>query len=80
MIKGYGYKILKDQEYPDHYEYTRSDLDKILTEAKNLNTKIITTEKDYQRLINFNFDEIKYIKTELKIIDEEKLLKIILEL
>lgn len=80
MIKNYGYKILRDQEYPDHYDYTPSDVDKILTEAKNLNTKIITTEKDYQRLINFNFDEIKYIKTELKIIDEEKLLKIILEL
>ena len=43
---------------------------------KNLNCKIITTEKDYLRLEKKKKNKIKFIKSELKIIDEEKLIKI----
>ena len=50
MLKNYGFNILKDIEFPDHYKYTDKDINKILKKAKNLNCKIITTEKDYFRL------------------------------
>ena len=43
-----------------------------------LGCKIITTEKDYLRLKNKNINKIKYIKSDLKIIDEDKLLKSII--
>ena len=75
MIKNYGLNILKDVEFPDHYTYTNNDIDKIINEAKDLNCKIITTEKDYLRLEDNKFDQIKFIKSELKIIDEDKLIK-----
>ena len=79
MLKNNKFKISKEYEYPDHYEYKNQDIDKILNEASNLNCKIITTEKDYLRLKNNkNNFKIKYIKSELKIIDEEKLIKSIL--
>ena len=80
MIKKNGLMVIKEFEFPDHYNYTKKDIDKILNYARNLNCKIITTEKDYVRLKKFKTDQIKFIKSELKIIDEQKLLKFIMDL
>ena len=78
MVKKNGLEVLKDIEYPDHYSYTKEDINKILIEANKLNCKIITTEKDSHRINNFYENGIKIIKTELKIVDENKLLKFII--
>ncbi len=74
MIKNYKLTILKDIEFPDHYEYTKNDISKILDDADQLNCKVITTEKDFLRLEDKEKIKIKYIKSELKIVNEEKLL------
>ena len=47
--------------------------------SKKLNCKIITTEKDYLRLKTSNIDQIKYIKSELHIPDEDRLINDILK-
>ena len=78
MIKNYGFKISKDYEFPDHYNYSNYDIENILKEANNLDNNIITTEKDYLRLNEKYLDDIKFIKTELKIIDENKFLNFII--
>ena len=78
MIKNYGLKIKKDVEFPDHYKYQNNDITKILKNAKSLNCKIITTEKDYQRLNGNYSDQIFFIKTELQIIDEESFIRAII--
>ena len=75
MLKGYGFKIKKDFEFSDHYQYSEKDLNKIFSEAEFLNCKIITTEKDFLRLNGNDDGKIKFIKSELNIIDEEKLIK-----
>ena len=75
MLKNNGLKIIKDIEFPDHYEYTKTDISNILIEAKNLECEIITTEKDYFRLHNNNLHKFKIIKSELKIIDEDNFVK-----
>ncbi len=79
MIKNYGLKISKDLEFPDHYKYSNYEIDQILNDANNMNCKIITTEKDFLRLDKKYHNEIKYIKSELKIIDEDQLLKSIVK-
>ena len=78
MIKNNGLNILKEIEFPDHYTYKKKDIDNILKEADKLKCEIITTEKDYQRLENINSEKIKILKSELKIIDEEKLINSII--
>ena len=78
MLKKNKINILKDIEFPDHYNYSDKDIDNIVTEAQNLNCKIITTEKDFCRLNNKNIDKIKFVKSEIKIKDENKFLDIIL--
>ena len=75
MLKEHGFKIKKDFEFSDHYQYSEKDLNKIISEAELLNCKIITTEKDFLRLNENNDKKIKFIKSELNIIDEEKLIK-----
>jgi tetraacyldisaccharide 4'-kinase len=78
MIKNSGLSVCKDIEFPDHYNYTLNDIKKILNQANDLNCKIITTEKDYLRLENKERDKIKFIKSDLHIIDEKKLINTIL--
>ena len=78
MVRKNGLQILKDIEFADHYSYTKKDINKILKEADNLNCKVITTEKDFLRIENLNTNKIKFIKSELQIIDEEKLINSII--
>ena len=78
MMRNYGFKIAKDLEFPDHYKFTNHDIKKILEEANKLNYKIITTEKDYLRLENINTNQIKFIKSELQIVDEDNFIKAII--
>ena len=80
MLKNNELKILSDLEYPDHYQYSKRDFDEIIINAKKYNAHIITTEKDYLRLENFNRNEILYIKSSLKITDEVNLIKKLNEL
>ena len=73
MLRNNKLKIVNDLEYPDHYQYSKKDFDKIIINAKKYNAHIITTEKDYLRLVNFSRNEIFYIKSTLTISDEESL-------
>ena len=79
MIRDYGINVVKDIEFSDHYNFKNKDIDKILDLSKKLNCKIITTEKDYLRLENDNINEIRFIKTELHIVDEDKLINAIVQ-
>jgi tetraacyldisaccharide 4'-kinase len=78
MLKGSSLNISEDIEFPDHYTYSASDIKKILNHADDLGYKVITTEKDYLRLEDNMKNNIKFIKTNLQIIDEEKLINTIL--
>ena len=77
MLKKYNYKISKSLEYPDHYQYSFSDIKNIKSLAKKMNTKILTTEKDYLRLNKSDRQNIDYIKNKLEIINKLKLIKFI---
>ena len=75
MLKINKFNIVKEIEFPDHYEYSKKDISNIISTAKDLDCKIITTEKDYARLKIDNFSDIKYIKVDLEILNEEIFLK-----
>ena len=80
MLKNNKLKIVSDLEYPDHYQYSKRDFDEIIINAKKFNAHIITTEKDYLRLENFNRNEILYVKSSLVISDEKSLTNKLLKL
>ena len=78
MIKKNGLQILEDIEFADHYAYTEKDIALILKKANNLKCKVITTEKDFLRLENIKTNEIRFIKSELQIVNENKLINYII--
>ena len=78
MVKNYGLNVLADIEFPDHYKYSENDMNKIIDNANKLNCEILTTEKDFIRIDHPNKNKFKFLKSELKIIDEEKLIKYLL--
>ena len=80
MLKNNKLKVVSDLEYPDHYQYSKRDFDEIIINAKKFNAHIITTEKDYLRLENFNRNEILYVKSSLEISDEKSLTNKLLKL
>ena len=73
-LKKNNLKIVKTLNFPDHYNYTNQDMIKIKEIAKGLNAKIITTEKDYNRLNKLNLEDIEYLRVELKVLNEKELI------
>jgi len=75
MLKSYDLNIVKDIEFPDHYKYSKNDIEKIILDSKNQGYKIITTEKDFLRLQPKNYNEINFIKSKLEIQNETDFLQ-----
>ena len=74
---GNNINVVEEIIFPDHYTYKNEDIDKIKVVAKNLNARIITTEKDYVKLSEQNRIDINYLEIDLKIKEEEKLINFI---
>jgi len=66
--------IVKEIIFPDHYEYTQADIENIKLQAKNLNAKILTTEKDFMKINLDKNKDISFLKIELIIKNEEELI------
>ena len=80
MLREYKFNIVQDIEFLDHYKYNNFDINNIQKLSDNLNCQIITTEKDYLRLDKEKIHNINFIKSELKILNEEKLISTILKI
>ena len=72
-------KVTKEIIYPDHYNYKKSDIKKIVNEAKKLNANILTTEKDFVKISNYDTEKVNFLEIELKIYEEESFIKFIYE-
>ena len=66
--------VTKEIIFPDHHVYEKKDVKKIFEEANRLNAKILTTEKDFIKLSDHDAKKINFLKIELKIAEEEKLI------
>ena len=67
-------KITKEIIFPDHHHYTQKNIDYIKSQATKYDSKILTTEKDYIKIKIFKIDDIKHLKIELDIKNEDKLI------
>ena len=67
-------KITKEIIFPDHHHYTQKNIDYIKFQATKYASKILTTEKDYIKIKLFKNDDIKHLKIELDIKNEDKLI------
>ena len=60
--------------FPDHYNFSMSEVKNIIERAKKNNYQIIMTEKDYYKFKQFKFDNINYLKIILKVENKERLI------
>ena len=80
LLTQYGLIIEKKLVYPDHYNFSKSEVLDLVDEANKKNHQIITTEKDYFRIKKFKIDNINYVKLKYKICDEENFLNKIMSI
>ncbi len=74
MMEKNNLDVSKKITFPDHYEFSRNEIQDIIDEAENSNFQIIMTEKDYFKVNKYNLDKINYLKVTLEIYEKEKFL------
>ena len=50
FLKKNNLNIVKEIKYPDHYDYSKKNLDYLINLKKRYGAQLITTEKDYMRI------------------------------
>lgn len=71
FLKENGINVFQQLNFPDHYNYKKNDLDKILRISKQKKLNILTTEKDYYRLPDSFKKHVEFIKINVNIENED---------
>ncbi len=79
LIEDNNLKIEKKIVYPDHYKFSKDEMQKIIDNAKKDNYQLIMTEKDYYKINHFNLQNINYLKVSLEIKGIKKILNRIID-
>lgn len=77
LIEKNNLKIKRKLIFPDHYVFSKDEIQKIINEAKKDKLHIIMTEKDFFKIKNFQFKAIGYLKVSLEIDNKEEFLNLI---
>ena len=72
-----GLNVKKTISFPDHYDFKKDEILEIIEKAKKLNYTVLTTEKDFLRIKNFNFSEINPCNVILEIAKKKEFIKLI---
>ncbi len=76
LIKN-GLNLKKSISFPDHYNFKKQEILEIIEKAKKQNYTILTTEKDFLRIKNFNFTDIYSCNVNLEITKKSELTTLI---
>ena len=79
MLKDSGLKIKKEISFPDHYNYTKKEIENLMFIAKNEGLTLVTTEKDFFRIKQSGFKKINYVSVDLKILNNKDFEKVLLK-
>ena len=72
-----NFEIIDQIIFSDHYNYKQEDINFIKNRAKKINAEIITTEKDFVKISEFDNKNINFLEIDLKIENEKKLINFI---
>ena len=75
LVEKNNLKIFKKKIFPDHYQFSKAEMQNILREAEMENYQVIMTEKDYYKINHYKLKKINYLKVSLEIYNKEKLFK-----
>ena len=75
LLKDNNINVVKEIKFPDHYNYTKNELENIITETKKNNEVLVTTEKDYMRIDENYKKDINYLKITVDIENRNKFIE-----
>ena len=78
LIRSQNLNIIKKLSFPDHYQFSKSEILNIINDARKNGYQVVMTEKDYHRVKDYNFTEISYIKVKLEIAEKKEFLNKVL--
>ena len=77
LLVASGLNVKKTISFPDHYDFKKDEILEIIEKAKKLNYTVLTTEKDFLRIKNFNFSEIYPCNVILEIAKKKEFITLI---
>ena len=75
LLKDNNINVVKEIKFPDHYNYSKKELENLINEAKGNNTILITTEKDYFRIDENYKKNINYLRIAVDIKNRNQLIE-----
>ena len=66
-MKENGLNLLEQISFPDHYNYSETELDNLIRKTKENNAILLTTEKDYLRINKEHRKNIYFLKIKIEI-------------
>ena len=67
LLKKNNINITKAKKFPDHYNYSKKELEYLVNKAKEKNSILLTTEKDYFRINQEYRKNINFLKIKIEI-------------
>ena len=74
LLKDYNIDLIEEIKFPDHYNYSNKHLEDLISKKQKNNATLLTTEKDYFRINEKFRKNINYLKIDLRIENESKLI------
>ncbi len=76
LLKDHNLLVLKEVEFPDHYNYSDQEIENLIKLSKDNNTILITTEKDYFRIDEKYKKNIDCLKINLEIKNRDHFIEV----
>ena len=77
LLKKNKLKLKEEKIYPDHYKFSKREIDNLTKYAKKNGYQLIMTEKDYFKFKDVSKDKFNYLKVSLKIDNFEDFIKMV---
>ena len=71
--------MIEKLSFPDHYQFKKIEIEKIVKKAENNKSKIIITEKDYFKIKDFHLNNIECLRVDLAIDNQDMFIKQVLK-
>lgn len=79
LLKDNGLKVKREISFPDHYNYTKKEIENLILKAKEEGLTVLTTEKDFFRIKRSGIRNLNYVSVDLKIINDKSFVKELLK-
>ena len=65
-LRAMGLELAAAVQYPDHYQYTKKDLNELMLEAQKNRASLVTTRKDYVRIPESHTEHVQVLDVALE--------------